>query len=74
MADDIDRAQERDAELRELAIARQLVRARAALARTNPSGECGACGVGIDPRRLAALPGAQLCIECAQTEEIRRVR
>ena len=34
-------------------------------------GECIDCGQEIDPRRLAALPYALLCTECAQGRELR---
>jgi RNA polymerase-binding protein DksA len=29
-------------------------------------GVCARCGEEIDPRRLAALPGAELCLKCAR--------
>ena len=35
-------------------------------------GECMNCGTQISPRRLAALPWATLCIECASRAEQRR--
>ena len=35
-------------------------------------GECMNCGTQISPRRLAALPSATLCIECASQAEQRR--
>jgi RNA polymerase-binding transcription factor len=52
----------------------ELARVDAAIARVD-SGEyglCSDCDEEIDPRRLAALPYALLCAECAQGQELAR--
>ena len=52
---------------------RELVLIDAALARMEEGmyGACLDCDLEIDPRRLAALPYALLCTECAQRRERR---
>jgi RNA polymerase-binding transcription factor len=52
---------------------RELVLIDAALARMEEGvyGSCLDCDLEIDPRRLAALPYALLCTECAQRRERR---
>ena len=44
---------------------------RAALNRIEAGsyGICQACGANIDPKRLAALPYAAVCIQCAESNE-----
>ncbi len=44
---------------------------RAALSRIEAGayGVCGACGANIDPKRLAALPYAAVCIQCAEPRQ-----
>jgi DnaK suppressor protein len=50
---------------------REIVQIDAALARVDAGeyGLCKDCDQEIDPRRLAALPYALLCTECAQRRE-----
>jgi DnaK suppressor protein len=50
---------------------RELVQIDAAIARVDAGeyGVCADCGQEIDPRRLAALPYALLCTECATRRE-----
>lgn len=35
-------------------------------------GECSECGAAIDAKRLAAIPYADMCIDCAQQREEHR--
>ncbi len=64
MADEIDQAESVTVLLREHAIAAACA---AAIALSEPSGatHCAACGVEIPPRRLAAVPAARHCVDCA---------
>jgi DnaK suppressor protein len=50
---------------------REILLIDAALARVEAGeyGVCGDCDMQIDPRRLAALPYALYCTECAQRRE-----
>lgn len=50
---------------------REVLQIDAALARVEAGeyGVCADCGTDIDPRRLAALPYALLCTECATRRE-----
>lgn len=50
---------------------REILQIDAALARVDAGeyGVCRDCGQDIDPRRLAALPYAVLCTECATRSE-----
>jgi DnaK suppressor protein len=52
---------------------RELAMIDGAIARIDEDeyGVCIDCGQEIDPRRLAALPYALLCTECAQGRELR---
>lgn len=52
---------------------RELAKIDGAIARIDEGeyGVCVDCGQDIDPRRLAALPYALLCRECAQGRELR---
>lgn len=65
MADDIDRAGEYETLMREAALSR----------RVQFTGEsriyCADCDGGIPPARREALPGVQLCVECAAFSERR---
>ncbi len=67
LADDIDRAQEREQFDRELALAA----ARRAPASTPDDGCCVECGEAIEPARIKALGGTQLCAHCARMQEAR---
>ena len=66
MADDLDRASEHETMMREAALSQ----------RVQFTGEsriyCLDCDSGIPPARRAALPGVQLCVECAAFAEQRR--
>lgn len=37
-------------------------------------GKCAQCGGNIKVSRLTAVPHARLCIECKETEEVKKVR
>lgn len=67
MADEIDRAQEREQLLHDANIAHVL--AGAAALRV-PSGAriCVACEGPIEPARLRAVPAARHCAECARMD------
>lgn len=75
MSDDVDRAQEREAQLRQDALARQ--GRRAARFAGLPAAEfCGehltgsvGCGEPISAARRAAVPGCQLCRDCQVLDE-----
>lgn len=67
--DAIDRASEREAHDRELALAAQRQRAQAPR-RTSGNGICMDCGHGIEPRRLRVLgPHILRCASCARIHE-----
>ena len=72
MADDTDRATQREEEQRSDALAR--------VARKRLTGESAThcqgwhCGEPIPQARREALPGVQLCIDCAQIEENKKKR
>lgn len=75
MADDIDRAQAREEEMRSDALAEHARRADGAAAL--PSAEsCAVYGEPIPMRRQITLPGVQTCVECQADLEgaIGRVR
>lgn len=65
MADDMDRASEHETMMREAALSQ----------RFQFSGQsriyCADCDAGIPPARREALPGVQLCVECAEYSERR---
>ena len=64
--DDIDRAQEVEASMRDAAVAAAVTRARAALpAGQDARRECIACGEDIPAARRRVLPGVKLCVACA---------
>ncbi|MBS0402860.1 MAG: TraR/DksA C4-type zinc finger protein [Proteobacteria bacterium] len=75
MSDDVDRAQEREAQLRQDALARQ--GRRAARFAGLPAAEfCGehltgaaGCGEVIPEARRAAVQGCQLCRDCQALDE-----
>jgi RNA polymerase-binding transcription factor DksA len=50
-------------------ITREIVAVIAAIARIDAGhyGKCATCGADIPPARLAAMPEARLCMECATT-------
>jgi len=63
MADDIDRAQEREEEMRSDALAKHARRAHGDPAL--PSAEsCAICGEPLPAKRRLLLPGVQTCVEC----------
>jgi phage/conjugal plasmid C-4 type zinc finger TraR family protein len=73
--DDVDRGQARAEEILADALAEQ--------ARRHPHIDpgdwerasakwCAACGDRVPDRRRRALPGVQLCVECARDAEVRR--
>lgn len=67
MSDDIDRAQAREEEMRQDALAE---RARNAPPMAGDSAEaCAMCGLTIPDARRVALPGVQTCIECQRDIE-----
>lgn len=72
MTDVFDRAQEREAELRDDALAD---RARAAHAHDDPScpTHCCFCGDRIPAARRRALPGVRTCVECQADVESGRL-
>lgn len=65
MADDLDRASEHETMMREAALSR----------RVQFAGEsrmhCSDCDTRIPKARREALPGVQLCVECAEFAEQR---
>lgn len=62
MTDVLDRAQEREEELRDDALSRQR---RLAMPADNVSAEiCDSCGLPIEEARRVAVPGVQTCVEC----------
>ncbi len=67
MSDPIDRAQEREQEMRQDALADQARRAQI------PAGDsaefCAVCEQPIPEGRRLALPGVQTCIECQEDLE-----
>lgn len=74
MTDDIDRAQAREEQDRDLALAALRERIDAALTPRDPSldGLCIDCDEPIEPARIAALRGCvSRCIECASAAEQR---
>ncbi|MDD5391189.1 MAG: TraR/DksA family transcriptional regulator [Gallionellaceae bacterium] len=71
MADDIDRAQEREQELRQDALDDVRRRARAA---GKGAKTCRECGERIPTARRKAVPGTELCVECQEKKERYRGR
>lgn len=71
--DDIDRAQERELAEREAALERIAAAARGIPpGHTSPAesaDECMECGELIPSARQIAVPGCQLCVECADRVE-----
>lgn len=61
MTDVYDRAQEREEEMRQDALAEQ---ARRALPAGESAKDCAMCGLPIPEGRRLAVPGVQTCIEC----------
>ena len=70
MSDPADQAQEREQIARDEALAMQ------ALTMMGPpsTGYCELCEGAIDPKRLAVLPNAKRCIECARIAERKAAR
>ena len=69
--DDIDRAQEREQQLREDAL--NEVR-RKAHGEGKGAAECRECGGRIPAARRKAVPGVELCVRCQEFNEKRRGR
>lgn len=66
MADDADRAEQREAEIRADALAAHMRRTQT----TTPSLEsCEECDEGIPLQRRIAVPGVRLCIHCQTRQE-----
>ncbi len=70
MTDIWDRAQDADEKSREYALSEHARRARRGLAATSAT-HCQAphCGEPIPEPRRQAIPGVQLCVECAALAE-----
>lgn len=62
VSDDIDRAQEREEEMRQDALAEQARRAQSDAG--DSAEDCAMCGEPIPEGRRQAVPGVQTCIEC----------
>jgi len=70
VTDDIDRACEREAQIREDALRDQALRAGLAGKSVNDSAEhCVACGEPIPQERRIAVPGCQRCVFCEAARE-----
>ncbi len=68
MSDLFDRAQDREQELRDDALAEHFRRSEKR--HVDASAErCAVCGVLIPERRRLAVPGVQTCIDCQQAVE-----
>ena len=73
--DDIDRAQEREQEIRADALAERRRRVQSAAPgdwERASATHCDACGEPIPLDRRRVLPGVRLCVVCATEEELRR--
>lgn len=68
--DDIDRAQEREQELRDDALSHVRRKLRG---KDQGAAKCRECGDRIPAARHKAMPGTELCVDC-QTIEERRAR
>ena len=68
MPDDIDRAQEREQQLRQDALAEQEWRTQRDAGR-EPALCCAVCDEEIPAARRHAVPGVQTCIECQRELE-----
>ena len=70
LADDIDRASAREAEMLADALRNQARRAGlAGKTAADSAAHCIACGNGIPALRRAAVPGCQLCVACQWQQE-----
>lgn len=69
--DEIDRGQEREQELRAIALSETLQRIRRDLEMAPPaaSRDCADCLEPIDPRRLRAYASARRCTQCQNRAE-----
>lgn len=63
----MDRAQAREEEMRQDALAEQARRARPAAG--DSALVCAECEMEIPEKRRLAMPGTQLCIECQRLRE-----
>lgn len=69
MSDDIDRAQAREEEMRQDALAEQARRAHTEAG--DSALVCAGCGQQIPEARRAAVPGVQTCVSCQEDIEAR---
>ena len=75
LADDIDRASAREAEMLADALRHQARRAGLAGKTTADSAEyCTTCGHDIPAQRRAAVPGCQRCVACQAQQEKKGMR
>lgn len=75
MTDDIDRAQDREQQLRADALRDQARRAGlAGKTGADSATECIDCGVLIPEARRQAIPGCQRCVKCQTTREPKKGR
>lgn len=75
MSDDVDRASEREQQVRDDALREQARRAGLAGKTEADSADCcEACGEDIPVARRRAVPGCQLCVVCQTRAEGQRER
>lgn len=68
MTDDIDRAQAREQQLRDDALAEH--HHRAGIRPAHSLEFCAECGCRIPDERRAAVPGCRLCVDCQEIDEM----
>ena len=68
MSDDVDRAQEREQEMRQDALDKHAREAQKAAA-VDSAEICAMCGETIPDGRRDAMPGVQTCIDCQKDVE-----
>ncbi len=73
MTDDIDRANDRAAQMLAEALAAQTHRARSGLGATSAI-DCEDCPEPIPEARRLALPGVRRCLSCAMAQEKKQAR
>lgn len=75
MSDDIDRAQDREQQLRDDALRDQARRSGlAGKTMADSAAECTDCGEPIPQARRWAVPGCERCVECAAANEFKKGR